>query len=80
MSVTFDAWVSKAYDPYLAITVHYIHASPEKPNDWELKTDVLGFTELEGNHSGANIASIILKVFNRYGIQDKVCDMIACLL
>jgi hypothetical protein len=67
-----DSWTSSAYDPYLAITAHYIDSPPHKPNDWSLKTDLLGFTEIDGNHGGANQASIMLRVIDRYDIRDKV--------
>ena len=72
ISCTFDAWMSSAYDPYLAVTAHYISSPPAQPNSWELRSRVLGFTEIEGNHSGANTAAVILRVIDRYGIQHKV--------
>jgi len=47
---------------------HYI-ASPEgQPNNWELHSKTLGYTSIEGNHSGANTAAVILHVINHYGI------------
>jgi hypothetical protein len=39
---------------------------------WELKCELPGFTEIEGNHGGANIVSVILRVIDRYDIPDKV--------
>ncbi|KIJ26622.1 hypothetical protein M422DRAFT_782492 [Sphaerobolus stellatus SS14] len=29
ISFTFDAWTSRAYDPYLAVTAHYIYSPPD---------------------------------------------------
>jgi hypothetical protein len=58
-------------DPYLAITGHYID-STNSSDKWELKSELLGFTEIEGNHGGANIGSVILRVIDRYDIRDKV--------
>lgn len=58
--LTFDAWTSKAYDPYLAVTAHYINAPKEQPNAWELKKKMLGFTKIEGNHGGANTAAVLI--------------------
>ena|ERR1700722_12188723 len=72
ISCTFDAWTSSAYDPYLAVTAHYISSPPAQPNSWELRSRVLGFMEIEGNHSGANTAAVILRVIDRYGIRHKV--------
>jgi hypothetical protein len=48
MSITFDAWTSKAYDPYLAITVHYIDSLADQPDKWQLKSKILAFQELPG--------------------------------
>ena len=72
MSITFDAWTSKAYDPYLAITVHYIDSLADQPDEWQLKSKVLAFQELPGRHNGENLATTLNKVINRYDIQDKV--------
>ncbi|KAF8053739.1 hypothetical protein FPV67DRAFT_1376500, partial [Lyophyllum atratum] len=56
---------------YLAVTMHYISAPPESPNDWALKSDLLGFTEIEGNHGGANTAATIMKVLGCYDLREK---------
>jgi len=67
----FNAWTSKSMDPYLVITGHYIDLM-NGSDKWELKSELLRFTEIEGNHGGANIASVILCVIDRYDICDKV--------
>ena len=72
-SCTFDAWTSKAFDPYLSVTVHYIYAPPKYPTEWELNAEILGFTEIHGSHSGANLGSTFLGVLDRYGIRRQVC-------
>lgn len=72
ISITFDAWTSDASDPYLAVTAHYIHSEVDQPNDWELRSKVLGYTEMRGNHSGANTAAIILRIVDQYRIRHKV--------
>ena len=48
MSITLDAWTSKAYDPYLAVTGHYVDSPVDHPDEWELKSKVLTFKELPG--------------------------------
>jgi hypothetical protein len=68
----FDAWTSKAYDPYLAITAHYIDSPKDQPYEWQLKRKILGFEELQGRHSGENIATVISDVLDTYEIKDKV--------
>ena len=57
--------------PYLAITGHYID-STNGSDKWELKSELLRFTEIEGNHGSANITSVILCVIDRCDIQGKV--------
>ncbi len=74
ISFTFDSWTSKTGDPFLSITGHYIIGSAEHPQEWELKTDQLAFTPIEGNHSGANMSSIIVRVLDQYNIRDKVSN------
>jgi hypothetical protein len=79
ISFTFDAWTSRNGDPFLSMTAHYIAASADDPNDWKLKCDQLAFTPIEGNHSGANMANIILRILDRYEIRHKVrSDFDAC--
>lgn len=70
--MTFDSWTSDAQDPYLSVTAHYIYAPPEAPNEWELQHKVIGYTEIEGSHSGANTAAVILRVVDRYDIRKKI--------
>jgi len=36
--------------------------------EWELKSKLLGFEELKGSHSGANVAVKIVEVLDQYGI------------
>lgn len=71
--MTFDAWTSEPGDPFLSVTGHYIDAPPDKPHEWVLKTDQLAFSPIEGNHSGSNMANILMRTVDRYGIRDKVC-------
>jgi len=72
VSFTFDTWTSDAGDPYLSMTGHYIASVGGDPHAWELKNDQLGFSYIQGNHSGANIGGIMLRVIDRYGIRNKV--------
>ena len=72
ISFTFDTWTSGTGDPYASITGHYISAPEGRPQDWELKCKQLAFTPLEGNHSGANMADILVRAVDCYGIREKV--------
>jgi len=74
-SISFDAWTSKPYHPYLAITTNYIDVPSDQPSEWELKSKLMGFKELQGSHSGANIAVDIVEVLDKYNIRNKVSLM-----
>jgi hypothetical protein len=74
VSFTFDTWTSGAHDPYLSVTGHYITAPNNQPQDWELKSEQLAFTHFEGNHSGANMANVLFRTVEKYGLRDKVCN------
>jgi len=60
-SITFDAWTSILYNPYLAVTTHYINSLPGQPFDWDFKSKILRFEELKGSHSSPNIAAKSLR-------------------
>jgi hypothetical protein len=52
-SFTFDAGTSKAYDPFLTVTAHWIN------NNWQLCEQVIAFTVIEGEHTGRNIGAML---------------------
>jgi hypothetical protein len=68
----FDSWTSLAGDPFLSVTAHYIDAMDDNPQNWELKTEQLTFTPIHGDHSGANIANILVNTINQFEIRAKV--------
>lgn len=72
VSFTFDTWTSNAQDPYLSVTGHYITAPKDHPHDWKLKSEQLAFTHFEGNHSGVNMANVLVRTVDRYDLRDKV--------
>jgi hypothetical protein len=72
VSLTFDLWTSQNGDPFLSVTGHYITSPTDYPSEWELRTDQLAFAAIEGNHSGANMANIIVRIIDRYDLRDKV--------
>jgi len=75
VSFTFDTWTSEAEDPYLSVTGHYITAPDGRPHEWVLKTVQLAFTHFEGNHSGANMANVLMRTIDRYNLRKKVYFM-----
>ena len=56
-------------DPYLAVTAHYISTAPAQ---WALKSQLLAYEPIEGSHSGANTAAVLLRVIDRYEFRRKV--------
>lgn len=72
ISFTFDSWTSEPGVPFLSITAHYIDSPAGKPQEWELKTDQLSFTIINGNHSGNNIGRILIETIDNYDIRTKV--------
>jgi hypothetical protein len=72
VSFTFNIWTSNGGNPYLSVTAHYICAPLDNPQAWELKTKQLAFAAFEGHHSGANIALMLLKMNDKYGLHKKV--------
>jgi hypothetical protein len=68
-----DGWSSLARDPYLGVTVHWVHSTPDSPNDWSLRTLLLAFCEVKGNHSGDNLAKLVMEIINEVGLKSKEC-------
>ena len=54
-ALTTDTWTSNVNDSYLTVTAHFINKS------WELCTRVLFTSEMPEHHTGANIATRLLK-------------------
>ena len=69
VSITFDAWMSNAFDPYMAITAHYIESHPDSLMDWTMKKDLIAFTPIIGNHSGQNQAQLIIKCVECFALE-----------
>lgn len=72
ISITFDTWTSRAFDPYIAITAHYINSSTNSQSLWVLKKDLIGFFPVIGSHSGENLACYIIECVEWFGLEKKV--------
>lgn len=64
VSFTFDAGTSRAFDPYLTVTSHWIDAN------WNLHEQVLAFREIVGDHSGENTGALLINILREYGLVD----------
>jgi hypothetical protein len=78
LSLTGDTWTTKSGKCFMSITGHWIGASIECPNEWQLHSAQLGFAEVDGHHSGANLAQIVVRVIDRYDARQKVCHIFIC--
>ena len=75
ISFTFDTWTSDPGHNFLSVTAHYIDSPKDQPDQWMLRDIQLAFAPLEGHHTGANIASVLEGVLERYGICEKICNI-----
>ncbi|KAJ7028192.1 hypothetical protein C8F04DRAFT_892294, partial [Mycena alexandri] len=57
--------------PFMNINGHYISSPPERPNDWEMRTDELAFMKIEGRHTGQNLGNAVVRTVERYGLKKK---------
>jgi hypothetical protein len=73
VSATLDGWSSPARDPYLGVTVHWVHSTQESPTEWSLRTLLLAFREVKGNHRGENLAKVVMEILKAAGLMSKVC-------
>ena len=70
VNLTCDAWQADNADGYFAVTGHWIEESV--PTQWELKSDLLGFTRLNNAHNGERLGQALFKIADRVGITHKV--------
>jgi len=66
ISLAADRWTSPNKLVFLAIVAYWISDS------WQMEEVLIGFEEIRGSHTRANMAGIINDVLARYGIQDRI--------
>lgn len=71
ISLTCDAWQASNTEGYFAVTGHWIEDS--MPSHWELKSTLLGFTQVNNAHNGKQLGQALFKIVERVGIEYKVC-------
>jgi hypothetical protein len=64
-------WTSLVEDLFIGVTAHYSIAPDNNAQQWE-KSEQLAFMPLVGDHSEANIGSILVETLDTYEIHDKV--------
>jgi hypothetical protein len=70
VNMTCDAWQAGNSDGYFAVTGHWIEETT--PSQWELKSGLLGFTQLNNAHNGERLGQALYKIIRRVGITHKV--------
>ena len=65
LNVVMDAWTSPNSHAFVAVTVHY----EEGGNPRTLLLDIVECAEA---HMGVTLAATLVKIFNNFGISDKV--------
>ncbi|MBW0544840.1 hypothetical protein O181_084555 [Austropuccinia psidii MF-1] len=63
---TTDAWTSPNITAYLAVTDHYIDT------DFKLTSIIIGLAKIEGNNSGASLATHFLTIKCCYNLEQKI--------
>ena len=66
ISVTLDCWTSPNTKAFLGITGHYID------DDWALRSLLLDFVPLPGEHTGENLCEAFVAACERFGILHKL--------
>ena len=70
VSLTCDAWQASNADGYFAVTAHWIDDS--MTGKWELKSALIGFTQLNNAHNGEWLGQALFKIIRWVGIEHKV--------
>ena len=65
LNIATDAWTSLNSHAFVAVTVHYEEAGIPR-------TLLLDIVECAESHTGVTLATTLVKIFNNFGISDKV--------
>lgn len=66
ISIALDCWTSPFQQAFMAVTGYFID------QDWNYREVLLGFEPLHGAHSGTNLSTVLLELFQQYQIMDRV--------
>ena len=78
-NLSCNAWQASNTEGYFAVTGHWIEESIT--SRWELKSALLGFTQLNNAYDGKRLGQALYKIVERVGIEHKVstCPIISCI-
>ncbi|EUC63749.1 transposase, putative [Rhizoctonia solani AG-3 Rhs1AP] len=71
LAIACDGWTSSNRIAFLAITGSWVTL------DWERQETLLDFVELQGAHSGENMADLVGKTLTDLGIVDQVVSLVS---
>ncbi|EED11799.1 hypothetical protein TSTA_109790, partial [Talaromyces stipitatus ATCC 10500] len=71
IALSLNGWTSQNSLPMLAINAHWMSS------DFQQYRACIEFVEIEGNHSGENLANIVATALQRFHISDKVITITA---
>lgn len=66
ISITTDAWSSRIFKGYIAVTAHWID------DTWSLRSILLDFQRFSSPHTGESTATMLLSIFERWGVCQKI--------
>ena len=66
ISISFDLWTSLNYLAILSVVAHFIDKEGKR------RSAVLGLREVIGEHSGENMAEVLLQIFKDYRISGRI--------
>jgi hypothetical protein len=65
LNIATDAWMSPNSHAFVTVTIHYKEAGIPR-------TLLLDIVECTESHTGVTLATTLVKIFNNFGISDKV--------
>lgn len=66
ISIALDCWTSPDQKPFMAVIGYFISA------DFQFSEVLLGFSPLEGSHSGDRLGSVLLKILEKHNLSHRL--------
>ncbi|KAF4443574.1 transposase-like protein [Fusarium austroafricanum] len=71
INISFDAWSSRKFTSLLGLAVHFLD------DEGKFRTFLLGLPQIEGRHSGENLADRVSEIIHEYGFEDRIGYFVA---
>lgn len=82
ISFTTDAWTDSNMTSFLGVTAHWIEDKSESSTGSKklhLRSDLIGFHQIPGWHTGEHLAHCFLYILDRIKITSKVSNLLLLL-